>query len=106
MATNGVFDLFTCGVTRIDSSMSSASMRPSSSEVLPEESEPIMFTLPSELEICIRSPFPIVDHKDAELMCSELREKCNPFFLFGMFIALPPMVGEESGEDCSASVEW
>lgn len=24
----------------------------------------------------------------------------------GMFIALPVIVGDESGEDCSASVEW
>jgi hypothetical protein len=24
----------------------------------------------------------------------------------GMFIARPDMVGDESGDDCSASVEW
>jgi hypothetical protein len=38
---------------------------------------------------------------------SELLEKWRPFFLFGIFIALPEMVGEESGLlACSAKVEW
>jgi hypothetical protein len=64
---NGVFTLLTCGVVSIESSRSSASIRSSSSELLPEESEPIILTLPSELETVIRSAFVIVDHKEFEL---------------------------------------
>ena len=69
MAPKGVLNLFTCGVVRIESSISSASMRSSSSSELVEESDAIIFTLPKELEMVIRSlfPFPIVDHKDIEL---------------------------------------
>ena len=83
-------------------------MRSSSSELLPDESDPSMFTLPSELDTTILSAFAIVDHSELELLVidSELLEKWRPFFLLGMFIALPPMVGDESGEDCSAKVEW
>jgi len=82
-------------------------MKSSSSELLLEESDPIMFTLPKELDTVIRSAFAIVDHKELEVLFtdSEPPVKCRPFFLFGIFIALPPMVGDESGEDCSASVE-
>lgn len=45
-------------------------------------------------------------HKELELILLESRApaKCRPFFLLGMFIARPVMVGDESGED-SASVE-
>ena len=90
----------------MDSSISSRSIR-SSSESLLEESDPIMFTLPSELEMFILSPFAIADHNDAEWpLPSRPPAKCNPLFLFGMFIALPVMVGDASGEDCSARVEW
>jgi len=102
----GPLILLTCGVESIESSISSASMRTSSSELLLEDSDIIIFTLPKELETVIRSAFPMVDHKELELMLLESRppEKCKPFFLFGMFIARPVMVGEESGDD-SASVE-
>jgi hypothetical protein len=67
IAPKGVFVLFTCGVVRIESSISSASIRSSSSELLPDESDPIIFTLPKELETVMRSAFAIVDHKDVEL---------------------------------------
>jgi hypothetical protein len=67
-----------------------------------------MFTLPKELDTPIRSAFAIVDHNELEVLFidSGPPEKCSPFFLFGMFIARPVMVGDESGDDCSASVEW
>jgi hypothetical protein len=48
--SNGVANLFTCGVTKIESSISSASMRSSSLELLPDESVPIMLMLPRELD--------------------------------------------------------
>lgn len=91
----------------MESSISSASIKSSSSEELPDDSEPSMFTLPKELDTVMRSAFAIVDHKELEALFidSELLEKCKPFFLFGMFIARPVMVGDESGEDCSANVE-
>jgi hypothetical protein len=90
----------------IESSISSASIK-SSSLSLADESEPIIFTLPKELETVIRSAFAIVDHKEPEalFMASDPMPKCIPFFLLGIFIALPVMVGDESGEDCSARVE-
>jgi len=103
----GPLILFICGVDSIESSISSASMRSSSSELLPDESDPNIFTLPSELDTTILSEIAIVDHSELELLIidSELLEKWRLFFLLGMFIALPEMVGDESGEDCSASVE-
>lgn len=102
----GPLILFTCGVVRIESSMSSASIGSSSSLLLPEDSDIIIFTLPKELETVIRSAFAMVDHKEPEFMCieSEPLPKCNPFFLLGIFIARPEMVGDESGDD-SARVE-
>jgi hypothetical protein len=97
--------LLTCGVVSIDSSMSSASMR-SSSELLPDDSEPIIFMLPNELDTVVRS-LPRVDHSDIVLLQVDSEKPPNcPLLLFGMFIALPVIVGEESGEDCSARVEW
>jgi hypothetical protein len=52
-------------------------MRSSSSELLPEESDPNIFILPKELDTTIRSAFAIVDHKELELLIidSELLEK-------------------------------
>lgn len=93
----------------MESSISSASIISSSSELLPEESEHIIFMLPNELDTVIRSAFAIVDHNEFEfmpLLVSKFEEKCKPFLRFGIFMARPPMVGEESGDDCSASVEW
>jgi len=89
--------------------MSSASMGSSHSELLAEESEPIifMFTLPKEPETVIRSAFAIVDQREPALLwVSMLPGKCAPLLRFGMFIALPDIVGDESGDDCSARVEW
>jgi len=100
--------LFACGVVRIESSISSASIISSSSSLLLDESDPInILTLPKELDTVVRSGFPIVDQRELGLLCieSELPAKCRPFFLFGMFIALPVIVGELSGLDCSARVE-
>lgn len=81
----------------------SSSIRSSSSE-LEELSEATTFPLPTELEMFMRSWFPIMDHREFD--CSNPK---SPTLRPGMFMALPlppPMVGEESGEDCSARVEW
>jgi hypothetical protein len=77
-------------------------MRSSSSELLPDDSDPSIFTLPSEPDTTILSAFAIVVHSELELLFidSELLEKWRPFFLFGILIALPEIVGDESGEDC------
>jgi hypothetical protein len=66
-----------------------------------------MFTLPNELDTTMRSAFAMVDHKELELLLrdSPVAGNCAPFFLLGIFIARPVMVGDESGDDCSASVE-
>jgi hypothetical protein len=79
----------------------------SSSELLLEESDPIILTLPNELDTVMRSALAKVDHRELELLfdISIVPEKCSPFFLFGMFIPLPVIVGDESGDDCSARVE-
>lgn len=72
----------------------------SSSELL-EESETRFAALPSELEMCIRSWLPIIDHSEFD-DCSG--GPYSPGLLPGMFIARPPIVGEESGDD-SARIE-
>jgi hypothetical protein len=94
--SKGVASLFTWGVTRIESSISSASIRSSSLELLPEESVHIMLTLPREL-----------DTREPALLFIDSRppQKWEPLLLLGIFIARPVIVGEVSGEDRSASVE-
>jgi hypothetical protein len=79
----------------------------SSPESLDEESEPSMFTLPSELDIVVvRSGPPIDVHNEAEVALVDSAVPNRPERLFGIFIPRPPIVGEESGEDCSANVKW
>lgn len=86
----------------------SSSIRSSPSE-LEDESEPPgmwLVVLPTELDMCILSWLPIMDHRDVVVSAgpkSPWRRAPPP----GMFMApRPPMVGDESGEDCSARVEW
>jgi hypothetical protein len=74
----------------------------SSSSLLLDPSENI-FILPSELDIALLSlnPFPVHDSRggstDMALMdCL----RC------GIIIARCVIIGDESGDDCSASVEW
>ena len=50
----------------------------------------------------ILSWFPIIDHSELDSSGAPW----SPRALFGMFMARPPMVGDESGDDCSASIEW
>jgi hypothetical protein len=75
----------------------------SSSSELVEESETILAALPSELEIWKRSWLPIIDQSELDV-CSGAPK--SPGLRVGMFMARPPTVGDESGEDCSAMVVW
>jgi len=63
----------------------------------------MLLALPSELEMIILSWFPIMDHSELDVSAAAA---CSPMGRPGMFMARPPMVGDESGDDCSASVEW
>jgi hypothetical protein len=90
------------------SSLSSAPMESSSSELLESESEASIFMLPSEEETAVLSapwpPHPMLgifgESRFIELRALRLRYRLKgigmPFWL---------MVGEESGVDCSARVE-
>jgi hypothetical protein len=84
----------------------SSSIMLSESELSLSESVPIMLTLPSDPDT-MRSGAGIVDHKLLGLLLSDSGApyKLNPFFRFGIAMPLPDRVGEESGDDCSASVE-
>jgi hypothetical protein len=87
-----------CGVVMIVSSISSSMS--SSSEL--DESLAIACVLPSDPLTFIVLWLPMIDHRDEEV-CSG---PPKPLGLRpGMFIARPPIVGDESGLDCSASVE-
>ena len=72
----------------------------------------IMLTLPTELDMAGLSEFAIVDQRELATLLGEsgtydtLRVLLKRPFLGGIIIPRPPIVGEESGEDCSAKVEW
>ena len=61
-----------------------------------------MFILPTELDMVVLSDPVIVDHKEV----ANIGDSGPDVPLRGMFIALPPITGDESGDDCSARVEW
>lgn len=71
-----------------------------------------MLTLPTELDMAGLSEFAIVDQREFAMLlgesgtCDTLRVLFKRPFLGGIIIPRPPIVGEESGEDCSANVEW
>jgi hypothetical protein len=87
----------------IGSSGSSGSIGSQSSESLPESSEASMLTLPTEPGIKPLSDA-FEDHCDS-IGASTIIELIDNF-LGGTMTALCVIVGEESGEDCSARVEW
>jgi hypothetical protein len=55
-----------------------------------------------------RSWFPVVGHIAFELLPgdSKILDENDRLFRFGIIIARPVIVGDESGEDASARVEW
>jgi hypothetical protein len=83
---------------------SSGSISSSSSELLAPESESSILTLPTELDSPALSVVPIMDQKEPGLLLGESRPLLEKPFL-GMDIPRPNMVGDESGEGCSARVE-
>lgn len=100
-----LLSLCTCGVVKMASSMSSGSIKSSSSDSLLPESEASIFTLPTELDTVDRSLF-MVGHPElgprlGESSIIELMEALRE----GMTTPFCMMIGEESGEDCSARVE-
>lgn len=97
-----LFSFDTCGVDNIGSSLSSGSMGSSSSSPLLEEAEPSIFTLPTEPDTPILSGCP--HNALAPIFGGSML--IDPYaFLCGIAMPFCVMVGEESGELWSASVE-
>jgi hypothetical protein len=95
--------LFACGVPTIGSS--SGSSGSTSSDELPESSEPIIIlTLPTELDafaVLSPLPHPLCIFTFGEFMIIEVDR-----FRDGMLMPFCVIVGDDSGDDCSGSVEW
>ena len=92
--------LETWGVATYSSAISKSMS--SSSSLLEEVSERMWALLPSELETCIFSWFPIMDQSELD-DCSAPK---SPARRAGMFMAREPTVGDEPGDTGSARVEW
>lgn len=100
---NGVF-LAACGVINMGSSWSSGSMGSPSSDALLESSDPSMLILPTELDAAVvLPPFPHVCRPTlGESRTMELPRGLRD----GIIMPFCVIVGDESGDDCSARVEW
>ena len=97
------------GVICIVSSSSATTMSSSSDEELPELKS-IKLVLPTELDKCF-SWFAMVDQNELDAFPGEsgtldVEIEFKGPLRGGIIMPLPPTVGEESGEDCSARVEW
>lgn len=96
--------LFTaCGVINIGSSGSSGSIGSPSSDELLEASEPSMLMLPTELDGATLSPCP---HICRPTLGESITIEFPRGLREGIIMPFCVIVGEESGEDCSARVEW
>lgn len=98
---NTLFVFAAWGVMIMGSSVSSGSIGSSSSEELLESSEPIMLMLPTELEGAVLPPLlqaPILGESPMIMEFARGRRE-------GIFIPFWVIVGEESGDDWSGSVE-
>ena len=82
-------------------SSSSPTLIRSSSELESSEPESAMFTLATELATPVLSEFAKVVHKEL----ANMGDSGPDPLLLGIFTPLPPTTGEESGDDCSASIE-
>lgn len=100
---NGVLFFIACGVISIGSSLSSGSIGSPSSEVLLESSDPSILMLPTELEAAVLSPAP---HAACMFTFGESNTMEFPLGFLGIIMPFCVIVGEESGEDWSARVEW
>jgi hypothetical protein len=112
---NGVSRLFIAwGVMSMGSSTSSGSIGSPSSEELDESSEPSMFIEPTELEAAVLSPLPLplplpfpLPHVECVLTFGLSRIMLFALCLLeGIIMPFCVIVGDESGDDWSASVEW
>lgn len=70
-----------------------------------------MLTLPKELEIADLSALGICDQSELDIFPGEsgifiLFEELKIFFRVGIVKPRLPIIGEESGDDFSARVEW
>lgn len=97
-----LFVFAACGVMIMGSSVSSGSIGSRSSEELLESSEPNMLMLPTELEGAVLPPLLQAPILGESPMIIEFARG----FLVGILIPFCVIVGEESGEDWSGSVEW
>lgn len=95
--------IFACGVPIMGSSLSSASSGSTSSDELLDSSDPIMLMLPTELEAAVLSPLlhPPCMLTLGEFMSIEFERGLRE----GILMPFCVIVGDESGEDCSGSVE-
>jgi hypothetical protein len=96
--------LKTCGVLTMTSSASSFSMGSSSSSESLVESLSIIFTLPSELEMTLRSEAEGAPVLHCPNVGGSIAIALTLIFLPGIIMPFCVIVGEESGE-ASASVE-
>jgi hypothetical protein len=103
---NRLLVLLACGVIIIGSSVSSGSIWSSSSDELLESSDPSMLMLPTELDAAVLSPLPF-----PQALCMLMLGESRIIELArglpaGIFIPFCVIVGDESGDDWSGSVEW
>jgi hypothetical protein len=94
--------IFACGVPIMGSSLSSGSSGSISSEELLDSSDPSMLMLPIELDAAILSPLfhPPCMFTFGEFIIIEFVR-----FRDGILIPFCVIVGDESGDDCSGTVE-
>lgn len=101
VVANGLPVFAACGVMSIWSSLSSGSKASASSESLLDSAN--MDMLPTDPAPVVLSPFPIPQEPPRFGESSTMELRCGRF---GIIMPFCVMVGEESGEDWSARVEW
>jgi hypothetical protein len=96
--------IFAWGVPIMGSSLSSGSNGSISSEELLDSSDPSILMLPTELDAPVLSPLP---HPPCMLTFGEfINIELERGLRDGILIPFCVIVGDESGDDCSGSVEW
>jgi hypothetical protein len=94
--------IFACGVPIMGSSLSSGSSGSTSSEELLDSSDPSILMLPTELDAAVLSLLhpPCICTFGEFIIIEFVR------FREGILIPFCVIVGDESGDDCSGTVEW
>jgi hypothetical protein len=91
------------------SSWSSGSNGSHSSELDEDDSDASMLMLPTELDAAVRSPIPVAGHVECMPMLGEstlMELELERPLRDGIIMPFCVIVGEESGDDWSARVEW